>query len=234
MSQLSANQRRLIWAALGLVITAILLAFLNQERKRRAALSSAPRVAHAALPVYGHAPPFRLTNHLAQPVTLDTLKGKVWLADIIFTRCPGPCAQMTARMRELQDALPAEARVRLVTLTTDPEFDTPEVLGRYAKRFGAAPERWDFLTGPKPDVLTLAAEGLKLTALDKDPAARESANDLFIHSTIAVLVDSRGRLRGSFQLIGIDPGEEGAPAPEFPWEETKRTIVKAVNELLNE
>jgi protein SCO1 len=232
MSGMTSPQRRLVWAALGLVVTGILLAFIRQELTRPpATTASAPS---PALPVYGTLPAFQLTNQLARPISLDTYRGQVWLADIIFTRCPGPCAQMTARLADLQAALPDDPRIRLVTLTTDPEFDTPAVLAQYGRRMGASNERWDFLTGTKPEIRRLAIEGLKLTSLDKEPEARESDDDLFIHSTNLVLVDQQGRLRASFQLIGLDSDEDEPLLEPFPWEEVKRTILAAVNQLLQE
>jgi len=140
-------------------------------------------------------------------VSLAELRGHVWVADIIFTRCPGPCAKMTSRMKELQQALAADGNTKLVSLTTDPEFDTPAVLKTYGERFGADPARWTFLTGTKTQIAKLAIDSLKLTAIEKKPEDREASNDLFIHSTIFVLVDKQARLRAVFESTGddIDP-----------------------------
>jgi cytochrome oxidase Cu insertion factor (SCO1/SenC/PrrC family) len=114
---------------------------------------------------------------------------------------------MTKQMKALQDALPAGKQTKLVTLTTDADFDTPPVLKAYAERFGADPQRWVFLTGTKRDVAKLAIESLKLTAIEKKPEERESPEDLFVHSTIFVIADKRGQLRGVFETTGegIDP-----------------------------
>src|SRR5208283_2534015 len=101
------------------------------------------------------------------PVTLATLRGHVWVADIIFTRCGGPCPRMTRQMKDLQEALPANSQARLVTLTTDADFDTPAVLKAYGERFGADFNRWLFLTGTKPGIANLAIDSLKLTAIEK-------------------------------------------------------------------
>ena len=75
------------------------------------------------------------------------------------------------------------------------------MLRRYAERFHARAGRWQFLTGAKPDLARLAVDGLKLTALDKDPAQRENDTDFFIHSTIFILVDKHGRVRGAFESL---------------------------------
>ena len=91
----------------------------------------------------------------------------------------------------------------------DPEFDTPAVLKAYSRRFGADNNRWLFLTGTKQQLMNLATDSLKLTAIEKQPADRETPADLFIHSTIFVIVDKQSRLRGVFETSGegIDPAD---------------------------
>src|SRR6185437_13521971 len=150
------------------------------------------------LPVLATVSDFALTNQFGRSVTLEDLRGKVWIADIIFTRCPGPCAKMTKQMSELQAALPSNEPVQLVSLTADPEFDTPEVLKKYGERFGALPQRWQFLTGKKLDVYRLATKGLLLAVDEIKADERTSPDDLFVHSTLFVIVDKHGRVRGSF------------------------------------
>ncbi len=102
---------------------------------------------------------------------------------------------MTQHMSELQSVLPA----KLLTLTTDPENDRPEVLKKFGERFNARFDRWTFLTGSKEGIARLAVDGLKLAAVEKQPADRTTERDLFIHSTLFVLVDKQGRLRGSVE-----------------------------------
>jgi protein SCO1/2 len=150
---------------------------------------------------------FALTNQNGQDVSLADLREHVWVADIIFTRCGGPCPRMTRQMKELQDALPPGSTAKLVTLTTDADFDTPPVLRAYAGRFQADTNRWTFLTGDKREVAKLAIDSLKLTAIEKKPEERVTPKDLFVHSTIFVIVDKRSQLRGVFETTGegIDP-----------------------------
>ena len=200
---MSKPERKIEWmigGGLCLVIATVLLASLLSLLRYRTALAQ-------PLPILAEVADFRLTNQHDQVFTLANLRGQVWVADIIFTRCAGPCPRMTRQMKELQDALPATSRARLVTLTTDPVFDTPQVLRLYGERFGAKPERWTFLTGSKDEIAKLATSSLKLTAIEKTPAERENPEDLFIHSTIFVVVDKKGRLRGIFESSGdgIDP-----------------------------
>jgi cytochrome oxidase Cu insertion factor (SCO1/SenC/PrrC family) len=153
-------------------------------------------------PVLGTVTDFHLTNQLGQSVHLADLGGKVWVADIIFTRCAGPCLTMSRQMKELQDGLPANSNARLISLTTDPRFDVPAVLNKYAQRFGADPNRWSFLTGSQQEIANVASNSLKLAAIEKVPPDRESAVDLFIHSTTFVIVDKHGQLRGIFETTG--------------------------------
>lgn len=155
------------------------------------------------LPVYGTVPDFKLTNQFSQPVTLATLRGKVWVADIIFTRCPGPCLAMTGKMKAIQEALPEGTDLLLVSLTADPAFDTPDVLQEYSARLHVNSPRWQFLTGPKQAVYDLAMHGLKLAV--QENADKTSIEEQFIHSTRFVIVDRQGRLRG--QPIDLEEPE---------------------------
>jgi len=166
-----------------------------------------PRSPERHLPVLGRVTGFALTNQDHRAVSFNDLTGSVWIADVIFTRCPGPCVRMTQLLRQIQDALPPDAPVRLVSLTADPAHDTPSVLKSYAERFGADPRRWQFLTGPKAELYRLATRDL-LLAVEEGPS--DQTNDLenlFIHSTKLVLVDAGGALRGVYD--GEDPQSQG-------------------------
>ena len=196
MDQTTERLSRTIWIGVGLLIVILSVSFVLSRLEPR-------RKFTVTLPVIGSVADFSLTNQAGQRVTLADLRGHVWTADIIFTRCPGPCPRMTKQMQSLQDALPKASGAKLVTLTTDPEFDTPEVLNKYGARFSANPERWTFLTGTKKELAGLAVDSLKLTALmETKPADRKEADDLFIHSTYFVLVDRQARLRGVFETSG--------------------------------
>lgn len=195
----------------------LLLVQLQQAAQRENA-------AKQKLPVLGQVSDFALTNQNSQPVALADLRGHVWIADIIFTTCPGPCRTMTREMKDLQDALPDHSEPRLISLTTFPDMDTPAVLKAYGEKFGADLKRWSFLTGSKRQIFDLANNSLKLAAQDKPPQDRESANDLFIHSTYLVLVDRQARLRGVYQTVG-----EGVN-----FNQVKQDILKDVAQLQRE
>jgi protein SCO1/2 len=154
------------------------------------------------LPVIDHVADFTLTNQDGQVTTLADLTNHVWVADIIFTRCAGPCPIMTAQMKSLQDALPPASRAKLVTLTTDPDYDTPPVMKKYGEHFGANFKRWKFLTGTKAEIAALASGSLKLSAVPVKPEDQTNSSDLFIHTTIFVVVDKHVRLRASFETGG--------------------------------
>jgi protein SCO1/2 len=145
---------------------------------------------------YWSAPEFTLTERSGKPVSLADLKGKVWIADFFYTTCPGPCPMLTSRLSDLQKQLANDADVRLVSISSDPEKDTPEVLREYASHFGAG-DRWLFLTGQKTAIYKLANEGFKL-GLAEDKTAKEPIS----HSTKLVLVDRAGTIRGFYD--GVD------------------------------
>ena len=177
------------------------------------------------LRVIGPVAGFALTNQDGKSTSLADFTNRVWLADIIFTRCAGPCPRLTGQMRSLQDRLPKESGVKLVTLTTDPEFDTPAVLKKYGGRFGADFNRWTFLTGTKSEIGRLAANSLKLSAQPVKPAEQQDAADLFIHTTIFVIVDKHARLRGFFETGGDGVDWTNAVLPK---------ILQSVRQLENE
>src|SRR5262245_51408242 len=125
----SRGLQTVVWGALGAVLVLVLVLFVTSGGKR------------SNLPELGAVREFSLTNQVGELITLGDLRGKVWVADIIFTRCAGPCPKMTEEMKTLQAAFGAGEKVRFVTLTTDPEHDTPKVLQRYAEKSNADPAR---------------------------------------------------------------------------------------------
>lgn len=192
-----------VWGLVVLTMLAVAVAYFVQEMRRTGRplpvdgiqVLAGPSRDAEKLPVLFEVPEFALTNQTGEVVRSTELRGKVWIADIIFTRCAGPCPGMSRRMAELQQAIPPQAPVRFVTLTADPEHDNPAVLARYADKYLASPGRWHFLTGTKRQIVDAAVSGLKFTAIEKDELKRMDPNDLFIHATIFVVVDRRGRAR---------------------------------------
>ena len=182
------------WLLLGCVIAATVGVLVLQHRRR---------VAAETPPIYGELPAFALTAHDGRPVTRESMAGKVWVADFIFTRCLGQCPQMTARMLDLQRWLGAEGDkgVRLVSFSVDPEYDTPEVMTRYAKDKGADTSRWTFVTGTRKALYDLSNNGFHLGVDDKPTTA--SQEEPIVHSNRFILVDGAGRIRGYY--VAFEP-----------------------------
>jgi protein SCO1/2 len=141
------------------------------------------------LPILGNVPAFQFRDQDDQPVTLASLRGSPWVADLIFTRCPGVCPMMTAKMAAMQRSLPPQ--VKFVSFSVDPEHDTPAELKDYAQRFSADESRWKFLTGDQ-DAIMAQARGMLLTAL---PA---TADQPIIHDGRFLLIDGQGHIRRAY------------------------------------
>lgn len=140
------------------------------------------------LPVLGQVPPFQLMAQDGQMFDSIVLGGKVWVADFIFTNCPGPCPMMSSRMRQVQTATADLPDVRLVSFTVDPAHDTPSVLAAYAQHFLAQSGRWFFLTGEQRRLNDLGLNAFHLNPVDGN----------LDHSTRFALVDRRGQIRGYY------------------------------------
>jgi cytochrome oxidase Cu insertion factor (SCO1/SenC/PrrC family) len=156
---------------------------------------SCSSVKQEPLPVLGTLPEFSLTERSGEPFGLKDLRGQVWVADFIFTNCAGTCPIMTTAMTDIQKTVLAEKLddVKLVSITVDPERDTPEVLQRFADGYGALTGRWYFLTGDGAAIQQLANKGFLLSA-----ATGGSPEEPIIHSNRFVLVDRQGRIRGYY------------------------------------
>ncbi len=174
-----------LWVFL-LACTLVLTALWSQARLRMV-----PRSAQAeeTAPLF-EVPPFELTDQENRTITLASLKNRPWVADFIFTRCPGPCPIMTANLAALQAKLPDA--VRLVSFSLDPEYDTPEVLRAYGEKYNADPTRWHFLTG-NAEVIHQLADAMKI-------AAQRAPNPIDIqHGTHFVLVNPDGKVHGYYR-----------------------------------
>jgi cytochrome oxidase Cu insertion factor (SCO1/SenC/PrrC family) len=147
---------------------------------------------------YGTVPAFQLVNQNGQPFGSGQLAGKIWIADFIYTTCPGPCPMISSRMSELQKPL-EKTDVHLVSFSVDPEKDTPKVLHGYADKLQADPARWDFLTGPKSAIYKLSHDGFKLAVSDGGEEQR-----IPVHSTRMVLVDRHDQIRGYYDATEAD------------------------------
>ncbi len=112
--------------------------------------------------------PFSLIDQSGQPFDSARLAGKLWIADFIFTTCPGPCPIMTANLAGLQEKVAdlGADRVQFLSITCDPFRDSPEALAAYAAAHGADLANWTFLTGDYLEIQRLAREGFFLPVLN--------------------------------------------------------------------
>lgn len=155
------------------------------------------RLASHQLPQLAKVPSFTLTDQNGQPFGTQQLQGKIWIADFIYTTCPGPCPMISSRMSETQKPL-RDTGVKLVSFSVDPAHDTPAVLRGYAEKLNAQPGRWEFLTGDKDTIYRLSRDGFKLAV-----GAGEKPGEP-MHSTRVILVDRNGRIRGYYDATEAD------------------------------
>jgi protein SCO1 len=177
--------RTLLWVFLALALL-LPVGLLWRDR------SSPAEATRAELGDFGEVPEIRLRERSGREVTLGDLRGAPWVVDFVYTRCEGPCPLLTARMAALAKRV-AGRDVRLVSVSVDPEFDTPERLADYAQRFDASADRWWFLTGETSAIRRFVRDGFHL-AVAEAPAGDAHGGPI-THSTRVALVDGAGRIR---------------------------------------
>ncbi len=173
--------------------------------------------------------PFALTERGGGTVTQADLLGKVWVASFVFTRCNGPCPQVTATMAQLQDTFAGLPGVRLVTFTVDPAHDDPKELSEYARRYGADPQRWLFLTGSADRIYELVNKQFHVLAKPNEGEDRKPGAEV-MHDPRLVVVDRRGHIRGYYQGVR----DTRLPDPEADYEANVRKLKAKVSELARE
>ncbi len=145
------------------------------------------------LPRLGRVRPFVLQDQDGAAVTRASLEGEPWVASFFFARCPTVCPLITSRMLRLKTlAAQRDAPLRLVSISVDPEHDTPDVLRQYASSYGAS---WSMLTGNEQSVQALAESFAVALEGQADP---EELNYGILHSGHLVLVDGVGVIRGYY------------------------------------
>ncbi|WP_042457549.1 SCO family protein [Neobacillus dielmonensis] len=148
---------------------------------------------------------FTATTHENKSLGLKDLKGKIWIADFIFTSCADVCPPMTANMANLQKKVKDEGldNVEFVSFSVDPSVDTPEVLTRYAGQFQADLNHWTFLTGYSQEFIESYARETFKTIVKKP----EEGNQV-IHQTFVYLVSQDGKIKKSYDLYKNVPYDE--------------------------
>jgi protein SCO1 len=153
------------------------------------------------LPVIGAAPAFSLTSQDGEPVALADLRGKVVALTFIYTGCPDICPLLTQKMIDVQDELGAAfgAKIAFVSISLDPERDTPEVLKDYAQFWGAKPEGWSFLTG-SPEAVRDVTRRYGVFFAKKEDGSVD-------HTQLTTLIDAEGQMRVQYLGARFDPEE---------------------------
>ena len=162
-------------------------------------LFSARRVESSPLKTLWPLPAFSLSERSGKSISLADLKGKVWIANFIFTSCSEQCPMLTTNLKRFSAKTQDIESLRVVSFTVDPKRDTPKVLSDYADKLGADKKRWFFVTGSATALTALIAQGFKVSAETGDGSAASVT-----HSAHLVLVDKKGNLRGYYD--GMDNG----------------------------
>jgi protein SCO1 len=165
------------------------------------ALLTSPAAADGKLPVVGPAPDFALTSQDGAPVTLDGFRGRVVAISFLYTACPDICPMLTQKLIEVQDALGGDfgRKIVFVSITLDPEHDTPEVLKDYATAWEAKLSGWSFLTG--------SAAAVREAARGYGAVAVKNTDGFVDHNLVTSLVDPRGMLRVQYLGMRFDAEE---------------------------
>ncbi len=189
----------IIVAIIGAAVGAIAPAFIRGAERRGHRMALTPDKAVEDLRI----PQFSLTNQDERPIGREVFVGHVTVLDFIFTNCPFVCPTLTQKMLYLQNEL-AGTGVRFVSVSVDPERDTPQRLREHAQRIGADLERWTFATGSWDEVRRLSEEGLGLgLGPDPNPAnvitlADGSTMENILHTSRLVLVGPDGAVLGLY------------------------------------
>lgn len=191
--------------AIAVIGTGLLVVSCDRSDESPGDQSASPEV-QGLVQVLAALPEFELTNEAGEKFGTSELRGKMWVANFIFTRCKATCPMQTSMMTQLQEQLkkhPIWDDILLVSISVDPEYDTPEVLREYAQKAQADEQHWRFLTGARDEIWQLSKGGFKLPVGDNptDP------NFPLFHSSQWVLVDGQDRIRGYYDGLsqeGLD------------------------------
>ncbi|MBD3234265.1 MAG: redoxin domain-containing protein [candidate division Zixibacteria bacterium] len=168
-----------LWIIIPIITFLAIVAFLVIEKANQS---------RSNLPTYGEVPDFAFKDSQGKQFGRDELLGKISIIDFFFTSCRGPCPVMSSNMAELYQAFSTSDQVQLVSISVDPEVDTPEVLNQYAEAHGVTDNRWRFLRADLAAVIKLSEKGFHLAA----------ENLPSMHSTKFILVDENAEIRGYY------------------------------------
>lgn len=200
-----SSEPRMVRRFLSALVALALVGLSTALAVRSGGVTAAPSI----LQDLGKLPDFRLTDQDGVPRGLPDLAGKWWVADFIFTTCHSSCPVMTKNMNKLRRSVAASGSILMVSISVDPERDTPEQLKKYSKEKDLATAGWWFLTGSRDAVQRLALDGFHL-GIQENP---QNPAEPILHSRKFVLVDDRGHIRGYFD--GMETAEVEALQAEL-------------------
>lgn len=138
-------------------------------------------------------PTFSYTRQDGETVNNQSVKGKVYVAEFFFTSCPSICPIMTSQLLRVHEKFAADDRLKILSFTLDPDYDTPARMAEHAERLGINTKQWWFLNGDKATTYQLAQKGFFVTAI-QDPTEPGG----IVHSGKVSLVDGDGHVRGYY------------------------------------
>ena len=184
----------LVVLVLLLGVSATVWALLPAQPSHRVGLIPAAPSRGSMQPIIP-APQFSFPDQDDQPLTTQSLKGKVWIADFIFTHCGNTCPRMTAQRVELQKKI-TDPRVMFLSISVDPERDDRATRKTYASEKHIDESRWKFVSPPDHAAALKIAQAMRVAAVT--PNAKNQ--DPILHSDRFVLIDSGARIRGTYPL----------------------------------
>jgi protein SCO1/2 len=145
-------------------------------------------------------PDFQFTDQNNQPVTLAQFKNRIWVTDFFFTTCQGICPVMKTNMKQVLDAFKGNERVKFLSHTVQPEYDSVPVLKAFSRQYGDNDGQWYFVTGDKKALYDQARNAYFIAEPTK-----ASIEEDFVHSQLFALIDQQGKIRGYYD--GTDSSE---------------------------
>lgn len=142
-------------------------------------------------------PDFNLINQEGNSISQEDFKEKIYVADFIFTTCPGICPKMTSNMAKVQEAFKADEEVLILSHSVTPEMDSVAVLKQYAEKNGVISGKWHLATGDRDHIYDL---GRSFYFVEEDLGELRTADD-FLHTENFVLIDKKRHIRGIYNGI---------------------------------
>jgi protein SCO1/2 len=150
-------------------------------------------------------PQWDLIRHDEKSFGQKDLLGKVTIADFFFTSCPSICPKLTESMKDLYERLGSKQDMAFISISVDPEIDTPRRLQSFIAKHDLAYENWHFLTAAsKKDIYDVVAEKMRIHVGEREALIQSPESYDIPHMAHIALFDQQGRLRGLFNTDSIE------------------------------